>query len=117
LREHRWPCNGPIASFMIASDVDTNNPVGPLSSLFVIEDTYGMAPARDEVLARNGCIGKDTVPYDPKYPACVKYTGCPAAYPVVWCEFAGGSHANPTYNNVNNLNAVAPFLMGLPPAP
>jgi polyhydroxybutyrate depolymerase len=117
LREHRWPCNGPIAAFMIASDVDTNNPVGPLPQLFVIEDSYGMAPARDEVLARNGCVGKATAPYDPKYPACVKYTGCPATYPVVWCEFAGGSHANPTYNNVNYANAVAPFLLGLPPAP
>ena len=117
LREHRWTCDGPIAAFMIASDNDTNNPVGPLPELFVIEDSYGNAPARDEVLARNGCVGKATEPYDPKYPACVKYTGCPAAYPVVWCEFAGGSHANPNYENVNYLNAVAPFLLGLPPAP
>jgi polyhydroxybutyrate depolymerase len=117
LREHRWACDGPIAAFMIVSDADTNNPVGPLSKLDVVEDTYGAVPARDEMLARNGCVGKASAPYDPKYPACVKYTGCPAAYPVVWCEFAGGSHDNPTYNNVNYLNAVAPFLMGLPPAP
>lgn len=117
LREHRWACDGPIAAFMIASDNDTNNPVGPLKDLFVIEDSYGDAPARDELLLRNGCIGRDTAPYDPKFPACVKYTGCPATYPVVWCEFAGGSHNNPNYENVNYLNAVAPFLMGLPPAP
>jgi polyhydroxybutyrate depolymerase len=117
LREHRWPCNGPTATFMIVSDADTNNPVGPLPKLFVIEDTYGSAPARDEILARNGCVGNATAPYDPKYPFCVKYTGCPAIYPVVWCEFPGGSHDNPTYDNVNYLNAVAPFLMGLPPAP
>lgn len=117
LREHRWPCDGPIAAFMMVSDADTNNPVGPLPKLFVIEDTYGSAPARDEILARNGCVGKATAPYDPKYPACVKYTGCPETYPVVWCEFAGGSHDNPNYNGVNYLNAVAPFLMGLPPAP
>lgn len=117
LREHRWACDGPIAAFMIASDNDTNNPVGPLPELFVIEDSYGNAPARDEVLTRNGCVGRATEPYDAKYPACVKYTGCPAAYPVVWCEFAGGSHANPNYENVNYLNAVAPFLLGLPPAP
>jgi polyhydroxybutyrate depolymerase len=117
LREHRWQCNGPTATFMIVSDADTNNPVGPLSKLFVIEDTYGSAPARDEILARNGCVGKATAPYDAKYPYCVKYTGCPATYPVVWCEFPGGSHDNPTYDNVNYLNAVAPFLMGLPPAP
>ena len=85
--------------------------------LFVIEDSYGNAPARDELLMRNGCVGRDTAPYDTKYPACVKYTGCPAAYPVVWCEFKGGSHANPNYENVNYINAVAPFLLGLPPAP
>jgi polyhydroxybutyrate depolymerase len=117
LREHRWPCNGPIAAFMIVSDADTNNPVGPLAKLNVIEDTFGSAPARDELLKRNGCVGTDHVAYDPKYPECVKYTGCPATYPVVWCEFPGGSHDNPTYDNVNYLNAVAPFLMGLPPAP
>ena len=117
LRLHRNPCNGPTATFMIVSDLDKNNPVGPLPQLFTIEDTYGSAPARDEILKRNGCVGTATAPYDPKYPACVKYTGCPPTYPVVWCEFAGGSHDNPNYNNVNYLNAVAPFLFGLPPAP
>jgi hypothetical protein len=117
LREHRWACDGPIAAFMIASDNDQNNPVGPLKDLFVIEDSYGNAPARDEILMRNGCTGRDTAPYDPKFPSCVKYTGCPAEYPVVWCEFTGGSHANPNFENVNYLDAVAPFLLGLPPAP
>jgi hypothetical protein len=117
LRLHRWACDGPIATFMIASDVDTNNPVGPLSSLFVIEDTFGDAPARDEILTRNGCAGKDRVPYDPSYPSCFKYTGCPAAYPVIWCEFAGGSHDNPIYNGINYLNAIVPFFKSLPPAP
>lgn len=117
LRENRWKCNGPSAAFMIVTANDTSNPVGPLMSLNVAEDTYGAAPARDELLARNGCVGKATAPYDPKFPACVKYTGCPAAYPVVWCEFPNGQHANPTYNNINYLNAVMPFFMGLPPAP
>ena len=117
LREHRWSCNGPSAAFMIVTATDTSNPVGPLMSLDVAEDTYGSAPARDEILARNGCVGKATAPYDPAYPACVKYTGCPAAYPVVWCEFANGNHADPNNNNVNYLNAVMPFFMSLPPAP
>jgi hypothetical protein len=117
LREHRWSCNGPSAAFMIVTANDTSNPVGPLMSLNVAEDTYGSAPARDEILARNGCVGKATAPYDPKYPACVKYTGCPATYPVVWCEFASGNHADPNNNNVNYLNAVMPFFMSLPPAP
>jgi polyhydroxybutyrate depolymerase len=117
LREHRWSCNGPSAAFMIVTATDTSNPVGPLMSLDVAEDTYGSAPARDELLARNGCVGKATAPYDPNYPACVKYTGCPAAYPVVWCEFPSGNHADPNYNNVNYLNAVMPFFMSLPAAP
>jgi hypothetical protein len=117
LREHRWACNGPMATFMIVTDLDTNNPVGPLTKLNTIEDTFGAIPARDEILTRNGCVGKTTAPFDAKYPSCVKYTGCPAAYPVVWCEFAGGSHDNPTYNGVNYLNAVVPFFMSLPPMP
>jgi polyhydroxybutyrate depolymerase len=117
LREHRWACNGPVAAFMIVSDADTANPVGPLAALNVPEDTFGMKPARDEILKRNGCNGSASVPYDAKYPECVTYPGCPAPYPVVWCEFPGGQHNNPTYNNVNYLNAVAPFLLGLPPPP
>jgi polyhydroxybutyrate depolymerase len=117
LREHRWACNGPMASFMIVSATDTGNPVGPLATLNVIEDTFGMAPARDEILKRNGCVGTDHAPYDPAYPSCVKYTGCPAAYPVVWCEFAGGSHDNPNFGGVNYINAITPFLLGLPPVP
>jgi hypothetical protein len=117
LREHRWACNGPIAAFFIVTDADTANPVGPLTTLNVAEDTYGVAPARDEILARNGCVGKATAPYDPKFPFCQKYTGCPATYPVVWCDFPNGQHNNPTYMNVNYQNAVVPFLMGLPPAP
>jgi hypothetical protein len=117
LRLHRWPCDGPMPSFMIVSDLDTNNPVGPLAQLDVTEDTYGSAPARDEILTRNGCLGKATAPYDPNYPSCVKYTGCPATAPLVWCEFAGGSHDDPNYNDVNYLNAVAPFLTGVPAAP
>lgn len=117
LREHRWACNGPVAAFMIVSATDTANPVGPLAKLNVDEDTYGAAPSRDEILKRNGCNGSGNAPYDAKYPECIKYTGCPDAYPVVWCEFPGGQHDNPNYNNVNYLNAVAPFLLGLPPEP
>jgi hypothetical protein len=117
LREHRWACNGPSAAFMIVSDADTLNPVGPLAMLNTVEDTFGAKPARDEILTRNGCVGNATAPFDAKYPYCVKYTGCPAAYPLVWCEFPGGQHDNPTYNNINYLNAVAPFLLGLPPSP
>jgi hypothetical protein len=117
LRENRWSCNGPSAAFMIVTSTDQSNPVGPLKTLNVAEDTFGAAPARDELLMRNGCIGNATAPYDPKFPACVKYTGCPAAFPVVWCEFPNANHADPNYNGVNYLGAVMPFFMGLPPLP
>jgi hypothetical protein len=117
LREHRWACNGPTAAFMIAATPDQANPVGPLAQLNVPEDTFGMAPARDEILKRNGCNGSEHAPYDAKYPYCVKYTGCPAAYPVVWCEFPNGAHNVPNYENINYQPAIAPFLLGLPPAP
>ncbi|HVZ71430.1 MAG TPA: hypothetical protein VHJ20_03565 [Polyangia bacterium] len=117
LREHRWACNGPSAAFMIVTATDQSNPVGPLMSLNVAEDTYGSAPARDELLVRNGCTGRATAPYDSKFPACVKYTGCPPAYPVVWCEFPMGNHADPSYMGVNYLDAVMPFFMSLPPSP
>jgi hypothetical protein len=117
LREHRWACDGPMATFMVVAQPDTGNPVGPLTSLDVVEDTYGAAPARDEILMRNGCAGNTTAPYDPKYPDCVKYTGCPAAYPVVWCDFPMGSHDNPNYMGINYALAIAPFLLGLPAAP
>ena len=39
---------------MIVSTPDQNNPVGPLPKIFTIEDSYGSAPARDELLTRNG---------------------------------------------------------------
>ncbi|HEV3191740.1 MAG TPA: hypothetical protein VGY54_14620, partial [Polyangiaceae bacterium] len=114
LRENRWACDGPSAAFMIVSAPDQANPVGPLPKLFVAEDTYGSAPARDELLTRNGCVGNTTAPYDPKYPICVKYTGCPAAYPVVWCDIPNGNHTQTDYNGVNYANAIVPFLLGLP---
>jgi hypothetical protein len=113
-RENRWACDGPSAAFMIVSTPDQANPVGPLPQLFTAEDTFGSAPARDELLARNGCTGNASAPYDPKYPHCVKYTGCPAAYPVVWCELPNGNHTQTNYEGVDYANAIVPFLLGLP---
>jgi hypothetical protein len=115
LRENRWACNGPSAAFMIVSTPDQANPVGPLPQLLTVEDTFGSAPARDELLTRNGCVGSANEPYDAKYPRCVRYTGCPAAYPVVWCELPNGQHTQTNYENVNYANAIVPFLLGLPP--
>ena len=117
LRENRWACNGPSAAFMIVSTPDQANPVGPLAKIFTAEDTFGSAPARDELLTRNGCTGKTTAPYDPKYPHCVKYTDCPAAYPVVWCELPKGNHTQTNYENVDYAKAIVPFLLALPSQP
>jgi polyhydroxybutyrate depolymerase len=86
-------CSGPIAA-MLAHDVgDTANPIA------------GGEAARDRILKINGCSLTDTVPYDPGiapgdkdlegHPiACVKYLGCPAAYPVVWCPTMGQGHSD-----------------------
>jgi polyhydroxybutyrate depolymerase len=114
LRENRWACNGPSAAFMIVSTPDQANPVGPLDKINTAEDTFGSAPAREELLERNGCKGSASAVYDPKYPLCKKYTDCPAAYPVVWCEFPNGNHTQTNYENADYANAIVPFLLGLP---
>jgi hypothetical protein len=87
---------------------DTDNPIGPLvmnmplatpslsaadvNTKILEEDSYGSAPMRDELLTRNACSGTATTMYSAAYPQCVSYTGCPAQYPVVWCELAGVGH-------------------------
>ncbi|HXI55447.1 MAG TPA: hypothetical protein VNO55_05280 [Polyangia bacterium] len=117
-REHRWPCTGPMAAMMFANTGDTTgNPIGPLPQIDPIHlDSYGSAPERDSLLVRNGCKGTATEVYDPAYPLCVKYTGCPAAYPVVWCPLPGG-HTNTVVGNTEYRNAFWPFLKSLPPPP
>ncbi|MEA2701221.1 MAG: polyhydroxybutyrate depolymerase [Myxococcales bacterium] len=116
-REHRWPCTGPIAAFMIADTGDSGNPIGPLAQINTPSlDSFGSAPQRDELLIRNGCQGNASTVYDPAYPMCVKYTGCPGAYPVVWCALPGG-HTNTTAGGVNYSGAIWPFFKALPPPP
>jgi poly(3-hydroxybutyrate) depolymerase len=117
-REHRWPCDGgSVAALMVVSANDTINPVGPLQTLNTGLDSYGSAPARDDLLKRNGCVGTATAPYDPKFPVCVKYTGCPAAFPVVWCPLGTASHAVTGFNGVDYAAAMWPFLSGLASLP
>jgi poly(3-hydroxybutyrate) depolymerase len=85
----RPPCKkNPIAAMYVVGLQDTENPIGPLSA--PLHDSLGSAPARDEVLTRNGCIGNGMAPWDANYPMCVKYTGCPDKYPVVWCAITSG---------------------------
>ena len=89
LRLHHPPCKtNPIAALYVVGLQDTENPIGPLMT--ALHDSLGSAPARDEVLTRNGCMGMATAPWDAAYPACVKYLGCPEKYPVVWCPIASG---------------------------
>jgi poly(3-hydroxybutyrate) depolymerase len=84
LRIKHPPClNKPSAAMYVVGTMDTGNPIGPLAQ--PQNDSYGSAPARDAQLTTNGCQGTATMPWNPKYPKCVTYTGCPAKYPVVWC--------------------------------
>jgi poly(3-hydroxybutyrate) depolymerase len=111
LRIHRPACAGPMAAIMVTGTADSTNPIGPLvagmpypstgtplmTAQLVTEtigwlDSYGSAPERDDILQRNGCIGTATTMYDAAYPQCLKYTGCPTNYPVVWCPLIGVSH-------------------------
>jgi len=50
--------------------------------------------ARDRILKQNGCTGTTTKPVEPS--PCVQYEGCPAGYPVTWCEW-DGDHATPSF--------------------
>ncbi|HTM46801.1 MAG TPA: hypothetical protein VL137_17720, partial [Polyangiaceae bacterium] len=89
LRLHHPPCKpNPVAAIFVVGLQDTENPIGPLTT--PLHDSLGTAPARDEILTRNGCVGQDHMPWDPDYPLCETYTGCPAAYPVVWCAINSG---------------------------
>ena len=116
LRLHRPPCTGPQASIMVEGLADGSNPIGPIVPVDGNLDSPGSAAARDEILKRNGCVAPDFVfdysdtttkqgnaphtAWDPTYPACVKYTGCPAAYPVVWCALPCGHQCD----NVGQLS-------------
>jgi hypothetical protein len=117
LRNHLPVCTGPLPALMVVSGADAANPIGPLvqdmayppasltapqvDTLIQDLDSNGSAPERDALLQRNGCAGTTTAPYDPKYPECVTYTGCPAAYPVVWCALPDEAHGANDYNGVN----------------
>jgi poly(3-hydroxybutyrate) depolymerase len=137
LRHHRPACTGQMAALMVAGEIDHDNPIGPLvmdqpyapasmtaadvNAAILSLDSNGTAPARDELLARNGCVGVDTAVYDPAYPLCKKYTGCPADAPVVWCAIPNAGHGMSTYGGVNYYPGSVPgnvlmwkFLTSLP---
>jgi poly(3-hydroxybutyrate) depolymerase len=116
LREKRPPCTGGVAAMLVINTNDMSSPLGPLDPTdpaFVRLGSAGDLPARDELLARDGCLGNASVPW--MFPSCVKFTGCPAATPVVWCQFAGSGQA-PTYFQSTNFLAgpLWTFLTSVP---
>lgn len=74
-------CAGKVAAIMIHDENDGSNNIG------------GGEAARARVLDQNGCTGTDTEMWDAQYPMCQKYSGCPAEYPVVWCQTSGVNHS------------------------
>jgi hypothetical protein len=116
--------NKPIAAMFVVGLLDQGNPIGPLAT--PANDTIGSVAARDELLKRNGCVDANTTitdtcsaaantpctagvvngdtygsapnaVWDPMYPKCHVYTGCPPKYPVVWCplDVNHGNGPNP----------------------
>ena len=121
MRAVRPTCTGPMAAMLVAPTNNPNIPIGPLDASdpkYIELGSPGSAPGRDDLLHRNGCIGDATAPWNPVYPACVKYTGCPAAYPVVWCPIAGAVRNPSNYNNVTYApGGMWDFLTALPGIP
>jgi hypothetical protein len=127
LRTMHPTCKAPAAAVLVAGTADTENPIGPLDPNNQQDKgaidrlgSLGSAPGRDEILKRNGCTGTDTMAYeDPKFGQCMRYTGCPAAYPVLWCALPGVGHNNSTYNgqNYTDSNGVMWNVLGKLPAP
>jgi hypothetical protein len=118
MRAVRPPCKGPVAAYLMAGTNDTENPIGPLpetDGAYKRLGSPGSGPGRDDLLKRNGCgTSTATTMFDPAYPLCKKYTGCPAAYPVIWCELPVG-HGSSTSGGINySPGPMWPFLSTLP---
>lgn len=104
LRKDRpMPSGIPMAAILLTGQGDNTNP---------IEGPTGSALARDEILKTNKCAGTATMPFAADQD-CVQYTGCPAAFPVVWCT-PGGGH---TGGSDAHWAAVGAFWDMLPPVP
>jgi poly(3-hydroxybutyrate) depolymerase len=120
-REHQWPCMGPMAALMVVNGLDTANPIGqpdqPTVAFNTDLDSYGSAHERIDLLSRNACVGTATAMYNAAFPDCLMYTGCPADFPVVWCEIPQGGHDNTRDGNTDYTNAMWPFLTSLPSEP
>ena len=80
------PSKQPIAALLLTGADDTTNPAtGPT----------GSDAARDLILSINGCQGTDTTDWPTcTNCGCVKYNGCPAAFPVIRCRPPGQGHSD-----------------------
>jgi polyhydroxybutyrate depolymerase len=97
------PSNIPIAAILLTGAGDNTNPAdGPTGSQL----------ARDLIMQINGCVGTDSATFAGDGD-CVQYTGCPAAFPVVWCRPPGGH----TGGSAEHWAAVGAFWDALPPVP
>jgi hypothetical protein len=104
LRKDRpMPSGIPMAAILLTGQGDGTNP---------IDGPTGSALARDQILMTNKCVGTATMPFAPDKD-CVQYTGCPAAFPVVWCT-PGGGH---TGGSAEHWAAVGAFWASLPAVP
>ena len=89
--EDHGTCTGAIAGIMTGDSSDTTNPIVSIDTTTGVD--RGSGAARDMILKANGCQMTST-PWDPKFPGCVLYDGCPAQYPVVWCLTMGQGHSD-----------------------
>lgn len=69
-------CEGPVAAWLLHDSSDTAAPIA------------GGKAARDRLLAQNGCSNDS----ETAGTSCVRYLGCSAGQPVVWCETSGRGH-------------------------
>jgi len=98
------PSGIPIAAILLTGPTDTTNPAdGPTGSM----------AARDLILQTNGCQGTATTAWAP-FAGCNQYTGCPAAYPVIYCRAGGDGH---TDGGGGYKTAIWSFWSGLPARP
>jgi len=75
----RGTCTGRVARIFIHDQNDNDNVIS------------GSERARDRMLMQNGCdTAAAPVPQEPS--PCVRYQGCAAGYPVVWCPTSGKGH-------------------------
>jgi poly(3-hydroxybutyrate) depolymerase len=77
----------PIAALLLTGAIDDTNPA---------TGATGSDAAMSLIMQINGCTGTATVPWEIpcKSCACNRYTGCPAAYPVVRCRPPGQGHTD-----------------------